>query len=491
MALSEKLDPHAAEPAVVGYIWGLPSCCAPCLVFCESWLPSAWRPAPRTQGLTRAQEMRKRRVQERCSLLEQQWACDAQAVELEIASLNGHTWRVQIGQYATAGEIKCRLGPLVAVPEMQMVLICGGKVLGEHESLPPGSIQGPGPHLQLLRVWQSRALSASLDGTLRLWDTRAQSSGDDGCLAVLRGHGDAITSLDVDWASRRALTGSHDCRLKIWDLDHCICVATFSCPGHPAFCLATDWSSGRALSGSWDRAVKVWDLHAGVVVSTLEGHGGSIKCLCLAWDLERALSGGDGALVLWNLATSTDLWTANGHEFELTSCAADWAAQRACSGDEGGEIRVWDLEAMVCINTLSGHRECISGISLDWGRGLVYSTSWDGTLRCWDTVSGHCTVGQQEGTTALTCMAVDWQASSVLCGCSKGFTLWDARRMEVVMMFHGHQDAVSCVSLELQEPTESVDFTAIPEDRTFLADGAEPAQHVGKVKLADTGLATS
>eukprot|EP00443_Scrippsiella_acuminata_P054885 CAMPEP_0115552758 /NCGR_PEP_ID=MMETSP0271-20121206/96406_1 /TAXON_ID=71861 /ORGANISM="Scrippsiella trochoidea, Strain CCMP3099" /LENGTH=102 /DNA_ID=CAMNT_0002986389 /DNA_START=31 /DNA_END=336 /DNA_ORIENTATION=+ len=100
----------------------------------------------------------------------------------------------------------------------------------------------------------------------------------------------------VDWQSRRALTGSHDCRLKLWDLDHCICVGTFLSKDHPAFCLAADWAAGRALSASWDRhqghPIRVWDLHTGQHTSVLRA-GAKTRCLALDWASNRAASGGE------------------------------------------------------------------------------------------------------------------------------------------------------------------------------------------------------
>merc|ERR1712110_910421 len=105
----------------------------------------------------------------------------------------------------------------------------------------------------------------------------------------------------------------------------------------------------------------------------------------------------------------------------------------------GGEIKVWDLDGPECLASLLGHNGSISGISMDWGRGLVASASWDGTLRCWDQAEGRCIKSWREGTTAMTCLAVDWQAGSFLCGCSRSITLWDPHCKDMLQRFRGHE----------------------------------------------------
>jgi len=214
--------------------------------------------------------------------------------------------------------------------------------------------------------------------------------------------------------------------------------------------------------------VKVWDLHNGTIVHTLKGHAGSIGCLALAWNRQRALSGAsDGHLIMWDLAAGKELWVTDAHESELTACAVDWEANRACSGDASGEIKVWQLQPPLCVARMSSHQDEISGLSLAMRSGahcvsadaaLVLSTSWDGTLRCWRLVDGLCLASWQEVSQGrvqgLTCLAVDWQAGSFLCGHGKTMTLWDARHGGITRRFSGHNDAVSCIALEPGEPFE-------------------------------------
>ena len=47
----------------------------------------------------------------------------------------------------------------------------------------------------------------------------------------------------------------------------------------------------RALSGSWDKTLRLWDLETGACLQTLEGHTGWVESVALTPDGRRALSG--------------------------------------------------------------------------------------------------------------------------------------------------------------------------------------------------------
>ena len=58
----------------------------------------------------------------------------------------------------------------------------------------------------------------------------------------------------------------------------------------------------RALSGSSDKTLKLWDLETGVCLHTLTGHTGSVETVAMTSDGQRVLSGGeDKTLILWQL----------------------------------------------------------------------------------------------------------------------------------------------------------------------------------------------
>ncbi len=59
----------------------------------------------------------------------------------------------------------------------------------------------------------------------------------------------------------------------------------------------------RALSGSFDETLKVWDLSNGEELDTLQGHTDYVKCCTVFANDTRALSGSDDkTLKVWDLS---------------------------------------------------------------------------------------------------------------------------------------------------------------------------------------------
>ena len=70
----------------------------------------------------------------------------------------------------------------------------------------------------------------------------------------------------------------------------------------------------RAVSGSDDKTLKVWDLTTGGLLRTLEGHAGSVTAVAMSGDGTRAVSGSDDeTLKVWDLTTGRLLRTLEGH----------------------------------------------------------------------------------------------------------------------------------------------------------------------------------
>ena len=76
---------------------------------------------------------------------------------------------------------------------------------------------------------------------------------------------------------RRAVSGSADRTLKVWDLEQGALLATLEGHGAGVRAVAVTPDGRRAVSGSYDRTLKVWDLEQGALLATLEGHGAGVS----------------------------------------------------------------------------------------------------------------------------------------------------------------------------------------------------------------------
>ena len=98
----------------------------------------------------------------------------------------------------------------------------------------------------------------------------------------------------------------------------------------------------RALSGSADHTLRLWDLATGETLRTLEGHTRGVSAVAVLADGSRALSGSwDDTLRLWDLATGECLseYTADAE----ISCVAFARDDLIVAGSADGKIHILEI----------------------------------------------------------------------------------------------------------------------------------------------------
>ncbi|NEP45495.1 MAG: hypothetical protein F6K35_42280, partial [Okeania sp. SIO2H7] len=92
----------------------------------------------------------------------------------------------------------------------------------------------------------------------------------------------------------------------------------------------TDWVTAvaltpdgtKAVSGSRDKTLKIWDLATGKELATLTGHTYKVTAVALTPDGTKAVSGSeDKTLKIWDLATGKELATLTGHTYRVIAVA--------------------------------------------------------------------------------------------------------------------------------------------------------------------------
>ena len=182
----------------------------------------------------------------------------------------------------------------------------------------------------------------------------------------------------------------------------------------------------RAVSGSEDHTLSVWDVESGTCLQTLR-HLGAVSCVSLTPDGRCAISGGaHGTLRVWDLETGKCLHILrekNHHRLSYpptitTVCFAP-DGQRAVSGSDWSTICLWDLGSGLCLRTFEGHSDVITCVSVSPHGDRVVSSSQDGTVRLWDMPSGRCLAVYHAGT-AVHSVAVSPIGDHIACGTEDG-----------------------------------------------------------------------
>jgi WD40 repeat protein len=85
-------------------------------------------------------------------------------------------------------------------------------------------------------------------------------------LRTLEGHYGFARAVAVTADGKRAVSGSYDHMLKVWDLDSGVTLRTLEGHSDAVSAVAVTPHGKRAVSGSLDRTVRVWDLDSGATL---------------------------------------------------------------------------------------------------------------------------------------------------------------------------------------------------------------------------------
>lgn len=145
----------------------------------------------------------------------------------------------------------------------------------------------------------------------------------------------------------------------------------------------------RAISGSADKTVKVWDVETGRCLTTLKGHTDKVWGVAITADGRRAVSGSvDKTVRIWDVETSSHLATLEGHTDAVTEVAITPDGRRVISGSRDESVRVWDVDSGRCLVTLNAHTAAIMGVAVTAdGRRVVSGSSLDRRVVVWNLPS--------------------------------------------------------------------------------------------------------
>ena len=168
-------------------------------------------------------------------------------------------------------------------------------------------------------LWGDRFATGHSGGKIRIWSLREgwRAAG------VLRGHMKPVCSLAVvggGTVQRLMASGSHDCSVRLWDVDAGTCTAVLIGHAHFVRCLV-DLGGGRLLSGSYDGSLRVWNTATGTCLAVVPnahgaGDGGDILATC-GLPGGAATGSGGGSVQLWRWDEGASALTPDGAARQL------------------------------------------------------------------------------------------------------------------------------------------------------------------------------
>jgi WD40 repeat protein/serine/threonine protein kinase len=165
-------------------------------------------------------------------------------------------------------------------------------------------------------------LAATSNGALLVVD------GADGSVTkVIGSHDDTILAIDINADASRALTGSRDETLRLWDLTGSARnPLLMTLTGHNSSITGVSLSADETVvvSGAADRSIIVWDMALETPVQQLTGHTAAINAVHLLPGDQYALSASaDGTLRVWQTLDLTALvdWASDNRHRTTFTCA--------------------------------------------------------------------------------------------------------------------------------------------------------------------------
>jgi WD40 repeat protein len=291
-----------------------------------------------------------------------------------------------------------------------------------------------------------RAISGSWDKTLRVWDLNSGRT-----LRTLKGHTHRVTAVTITPDGRRAVSGSGNETLRVWDLETGTTLHTLVVRTGFVQALAITPDSRRAVSALRDNTLHVWDLETGTTLCMLEGHTGFILAVAITPDGCRAVSASrDHTLRVWDFETGTTLHTLEGHTGPVSALAITPDGHHAVSGSDDKRLRVWDLESGRTLRTLKGHAQRVTAVAITPDGRRAVSASDDKTLRVWDLESGRMlrTLEAREAPASSFLVAITPDGRYAVSGSNdKTLRVWELESGRTLRTLEGHWNWVELVAI--------------------------------------------
>ena len=204
---------------------------------------------------------------------------------------------------------------------------------------------------------------------------------------TLRGHSNRITSVVISADGRRAVSGSWDETMKVWDLESGTELQTIK--NNADINALTFIGLRRVVSASSDGSLKLWEIESEMKGLTTRAHAQAVSVVTTAGE-SLAISGSeDGTLKVWNLANGEELKVLGDHRSMVLAVAVTQDVSCGVSASADGSLRVWNLETGTELHTLKGHTGPVEAVAFTADGRRIISASTDKSCKIWDLKSGR------------------------------------------------------------------------------------------------------
>lgn len=298
-----------------------------------------------------------------------------------------------------------------------------------------------------------KAITGSEDHNIRLWDINSKSDYfhidilDDRASGFLgKGFlGDIdnyfITTSEITPDGKKAITGSYDFTIRVWDLEHAEILKTIKLFKGPikVLDLPEEFAEGGAyaimtlditpngkiaLIGNWDYSICLLDLVTFKPFKSLKGHLGLINIVLVNADGKTAITGSnDNTVRLWDIYSGQEILVIEGHN-KIESLAVTIDGKKIITGNNNDKnAQIWDIETGKLIKTLKGHVNGITGIFTPDTKKII--TKSYNKMMIWDSTTGKLIQTLNGHTQWVKSIKVTPDSKKLISICSRNLFIWD------------------------------------------------------------------
>lgn len=157
-------------------------------------------------------------------------------------------------------------------------------------------------------------------------------------------------------------------------------------------CLKSFHKGKRAISGSKDGTIQLWDLEKGYSVWARKEQKGLVSSIAISPKEDVAVSASlDGKICVWDVAKGECVVCSQQPTSPILSLAVQSLEEMIwISGGIDGTIRQWNSKNGLCESILKAEKTAITTLSLSQdGINLVYGTQ-SGDIKIWDIANSKC-----------------------------------------------------------------------------------------------------
>ncbi|MGD9868558.1 MAG: WD40 repeat domain-containing protein, partial [Hyphomicrobiales bacterium] len=211
-------------------------------------------------------------------------------------------------------------------------------------------------------------------------------------VALLRGHSDAVLSLDFSPDGTRLVSAGADDTAILWDVANLRFLRRFSGHGGDVNAVRFARKGAAIATASDDKTARLWRISDGAVLGTMTGHADKVIALAVSpRDGSIATAGFDGTVRLWNGATGAAIRTvaATGAEIMSLAFSPDGSAVLAGPGGKPYAPRVIEVASGETRLTLEGHDNIVLAVAFaPDGRRLATAGGSDNEIHLRDAATG-------------------------------------------------------------------------------------------------------